>query len=338
MTPLPRIAVVGCGAIAEAFHIPALASDPAALSALVLVDPDLERASALSRTFGTGGGVFSSLDEVVGQIDGAVVTAPHSLHYPLCRTLLDHGVAVLCEKPLTTDLAEAEDLVARAEAGGIPFAVNQTRRLYPSHRKIREMIQEGALGALRRVVCFEGEVFDWPAASGTYFGRASGGHGVILDRGAHQVDLLCWWLGEGELLECLHDSTGGSEATASLKLRFGSVEAEVHLSWLAKFPNNCTIQGERGGVELGIYEQDRFRVTGEGGRPREVRVPGGKTQVALAGTLLSNFIQVLREGAAPLIPAADVLPSLRILDACYRTGRNFDEPWLMPAFLEESDV
>lgn len=338
MTPVPRIAVVGCGAIAEAFHIPALAADPAVLSALVLVDPDQDRASALSRRFGTGGGVFQSLDEVVGRIDGAVVTAPHSLHYPLCRTLLDHGVAVLCEKPLTTDLAEAEDLVARADAAGIPFAVNQTRRLYPSHLRIHEMIREGSLGALRRVTCFEGEVFDWPAASGTYFGRASGGHGVILDRGAHQVDLLCWWLGEGELLECLHDSTGGSEATASLKLRFGAVEAEVHLSWLAKFPNHCRIEGERGGIELGIYEQDRFRLTEQGGRPREIRVPGGRTQSALATTLIANFVQVLRSGASPLVPAADVLPSLRILDACYRTGRNFDEPWLMPAFLEDSDV
>jgi predicted dehydrogenase len=338
MSPAPRIAVVGCGAIAAGFHLPALASDPSVRNELVLVDPDVDRAGDLSGRFGAGGGVFGSVEEVLGRIDGAVVTAPHSLHYPLCKALLDAGVPVLCEKPLTTNLLEAEELVARAEGSGVSLAVNQTRRLYPSHRRIRELIQEGALGALRQVTCFEGEVFDWPAASGTYFGLASGGHGVILDRGAHQVDLLCWWLGEGELEECLHDGYGGSEATASIHLRFGGVRAEVHLSWLAKFPNSCRIEGEAASVELGIYEQDRFRVSRSSGRLREERVPGGRTQAALASALIDNFLDVVRGGTEPLVPAAGVLPSLRLLDACYRTASPFEAPWMMPAFLEHSDV
>lgn len=302
------------------------------------MDPDQDRAGELSARFGTGGGVFHSVEEVRGRIDGAVVTAPHSLHHPLCTTLLEGGIPVLCEKPLTTELAEAEDLVELAERRGVPLAVNQTRRLYPSHQRIGDLIREGALGALERVTCFEGEVFDWPAASGAYFGLASGGHGVIMDRGAHQVDLLCWWLGEGELEECLHDGSGGSEATASLRLRFGGIRAEVHLSWLARFPNHCRIEGTEGSVELGIYEQDRFRLSKGGGRSREHRVPGGRTQTALASVLIGNFAQVVARRAQPLVPASDVLPSLRLLDAAYRTARPFEAPWLMPAFLEHADV
>lgn len=330
--------MVGCGAIAASFHLPALVADPGLRSQVVLVDPDQDRAGELSARFGTGGGVFHSVEEVRGRIDGAVVTAPHSLHHPLCSTLLGAGIPVLCEKPLTTNLAEAEDLVDLAERHGVPLAVNQTRRLYPSHQRIRELIRRGELGPLQRVTCFEGEAFDWPAASGNYFGLASGGHGVIMDRGAHQVDLLCWWLGEGEVEECLHDSTGGSEATASVRLRFGAVRAEVHLTWLARFPNRCRIDGTAASVELGIYDQDRFRLSEAGGRSREHHVPGGRTQAALASSLIDNFTRVVAGGESPLVPAADVIPSLRLLDACYRTALPFEAPWLMPAFLEHSDA
>lgn len=330
MPSAPRIAMVGCGAIAEEFHLPALAADPEVRKGLVLVDPTPGRGDTLAARLGTGGGVAASVEEVVDRIDGAVVAAPHALHHALCRTLLEAGVPVLCEKPLTTKLEEAEALVELSATRGVALAVNQTRRLYPSHGRMRELLRQGALGSLRSVTCFEGEAFDWPAATGTYFGLASGGHGVILDRGAHQVDLLCWWLGEGELEECLHDGFGGSEATASLRIRFGDVSAEVHLSWLARFPNHCRIEGSDGWMESGIYDQDRFRRGRGGGAGREVRVGGGRTQGALASVLLQNFVGVAAGNAPPLIPAGDVLPSLRLLDACYREARAFEQPWMIP--------
>jgi len=331
MSEIPRIAVVGCGAIAEKFHLPALSAHPEVMARVVLVDPTRDRALALAEASGAGGGIAADLEEVVDRIDGAVVTAPHSVHYSLCRALLDRGVHTLCEKPLTESLEEAQDLVERAAKAGTTLSVNQTRRLYPSHLRIRDLIRDGGLGAIRRVVAYEGEEFEWPAASGGYFGLASGGRGVILDRGAHQVDLLCWWFGEGILVRCLDDSLGGSEATASLEIRFGEIRAEVHLSWLARFPNQCTVMGEAGTVELGIYDQNRFRVTHPGRPPREERVAGSRTQMALGADLMGNFLQVVKGVAEPLVPAASVLPSIRILDACYRERARFPMPWLQHA-------
>src|SRR5712664_4161598 len=93
------IALVGCGAIAQTFHLPALLAEPGVRERLILVDRDLARAQAL----GDGRGLSayaSDLDDVLGRIDAAVLAVPHRLHFALAMRCLSSGVHVLCEKPL----------------------------------------------------------------------------------------------------------------------------------------------------------------------------------------------------------------------------------------------
>jgi len=204
------IAVIGCGAIADSFHLPALTRHAGGSLDLVLVDPDPSRREALAERHGVTKQASSHV-EVLDRIDAAVVASPHHTHVPIARDLVAAGVAVLSEKPLGTTVEEVEDLRDLAVRSGVTVAVNQTRRFIPACRKIHEIVNSGSLGATLRIDAREGDRFDWPAATASMFGASAGGRGVVLDIGAHVLDLLTWWLGPDlEVIDYRDDSFGGS--------------------------------------------------------------------------------------------------------------------------------
>jgi predicted dehydrogenase len=323
----PRLALIGCGAIAERFHLPAIRRDPRLLPGLVLVDPDRRRAEALAALAG-GGATLAGHEELEGRVDAAIVTAPHELHHPIAKPLLARGIHVLCEKPLAATAEEARDLVDTAERAGAILAVNNTRRLYPAHRKVRALLDEGAIGAPRALAFEDGDKFDWPLASGAMFGARGGGRGVLLDIGAHVLDLARWWLGPATAVAGYRDDAmGGSEATAEVALRAGDCTATVRLSWLSKLRNGFVITGEAGEIAGGIYDWNSLDVT-VGGRRRRVSCPGAARLYGdFADELLRDFTAAIATGGRPLVTGADVLPSLELIDACYARRERLPMPW-----------
>lgn len=323
----PRIAVVGCGAIVESFHLPALRRHPEVASRLVFVDPAAERARALADSVGSGA-FAADLGEVLGEVSGTIVATPHHLHHPMTMRCVGAGVPVLCEKPLAGSAAEAEEIARAAAAAGVAVCVNQTRRLFPTFRRVREAIEAGELGALRRVEISLGEVFDWPSASGFYFSRQSPPRGVLLDTGAHMVDLACWWLGaRPALVRYQDDSFGGKEAVCRLEFAHGACSGEIHLSWLSKLENRFRVEGEKATLEGEIYEWRRLSRT-EGGRRRELRVPSPVGRIEEFGELLiDNFLEVVAGRARPLVGPEDAVASIGLIEECYAHRQRFAMPW-----------
>src|SRR5258705_11346855 len=95
----PSPALIGCGAIADGFHLPALARHRDILAKLVLVDPAIERARALASKHGVAA-TAARLDDVLDRIEGAIVAVPPRHHQAVALPCIARGVHVLCEKPL----------------------------------------------------------------------------------------------------------------------------------------------------------------------------------------------------------------------------------------------
>ena len=85
------------------------------------------------------------------KIDVLAIMTPNNSHYELSCQALDCGFDVLCEKPLTNDLAEAEDLVKRVAESGKEYCVAYGYAAYPMVRQARAMMASGVLGELRMV-------------------------------------------------------------------------------------------------------------------------------------------------------------------------------------------
>jgi predicted dehydrogenase len=85
-------------------------------------------------------------------IDFVAITTPNALHAPQAIAALRAGLPVICDKPMTATLAEARALADVVEASGKAFALTYTYTGYPLVRHARELIRDGGLGTVRRVV------------------------------------------------------------------------------------------------------------------------------------------------------------------------------------------
>ena len=84
-------------------------------------------------------------------IDFAVIVTPNDLHHPAAKAFLARGIHVVCDKPLTLEVAEAEELAALAAKKDLLFCVTYTYTGYPAVKQAREMIARGDIGAVRFV-------------------------------------------------------------------------------------------------------------------------------------------------------------------------------------------
>jgi predicted dehydrogenase len=322
------VAVIGCGAITRSFYLPALQEYERAFEKLILVDNDVERAKEAAQQFQTA---THSADyrEVIHSVDGVIIAVPHHLHYSISREFLMAGVHVLCEKPLAETGSEVRDMIRLAEENGVTITVNNTRRLFPSCQKVKEILSAGEIGIPRSIRYLDGGEFNWPTASGFYFDSRLSKKGVLLDMGAHVVDLICWWLGgKPTLLTSENDSFGGCEAVASLNLDYSGCRCEIRLSRLSRLPNRFLIKGNLGTIEGGVYDWKSFIVMKNDGGRRVFKMHSPANELLDFGrTLVANFLNVLRKDGKPLIPAGEVLASIELLEEAYGKARRFPMPW-----------
>ena len=324
----PRIAVIGCGAIARSFHLPALTRHRELLDHLIVVDRDLARAREVGAEFGITR-TAANYPDVLSDVDGVIVTVPHHLHYRIAMDCLRAGKHVLCEKPLAESAAEAREMVAAAESAGVTLSVNLHRRLYPVTRRIHQLIREGAIGRLKRMQFFWGEKFDWPVTTGFYFGIGGKPHGVLFDKGPHAIDLICWWLGgRPNVVSSRDDSFGGGEAMSSLVLEHQGCTVEAEFSFLSRYPNTYTLEGETGRIEGSLFDFRSYDLVSKTGARRKVKLESTARGIGdFAPVMIDNFIAVLRGAERPLVPASEVLPSVEVIDECYARRQRYEMPW-----------
>ena len=101
---------------------------------------------------------FGSYTEMIGawksgdlDLDYAVVTTPNHAHYAPAKACLEAGLPVLCEKPMTMTVAEAEELVRLQADTGTPFVLAHTYTGHPMLMMARELVASGAIGQVRKV-------------------------------------------------------------------------------------------------------------------------------------------------------------------------------------------
>ena len=85
-------------------------------------------------------------------IDFVVIVTPNHLHYPIAKTFLNHGIHVVCDKPLTIEPEEAEELAHLAQQKDLLFCVTYPYTGYPMVKHARDLIRNGELGEIRMIM------------------------------------------------------------------------------------------------------------------------------------------------------------------------------------------
>ena len=149
----------GQGAFIGAVHRIAARLDDAYSLVCGALSSDAERARASgielgldpARSYGSYAEMFAAERNRPDGMEVVAIVTPNHLHYPVARAALEAGFHVICDKPLATSTAEADELVRLGAEAGRIFAVTYNYSGYPMVRQARAMVARGDLGALRVV-------------------------------------------------------------------------------------------------------------------------------------------------------------------------------------------
>jgi predicted dehydrogenase len=323
---IPRIGLIGCGAIAETYYLPALAKNPAILDKLIVVDKDEMRIQKMASLFNIKSSV-GDFREMLSDVDGVILALPIGLHYPVSMEFLSRGIHVLCEKPLAESANKALEMVVQARKTGAALAVNYFQRLIPSFFKVKQLLIQGALGEILGLDYFVGEKFAWPTVSGFYFNANQSARGALRDRGAHVFDHICWWLqGKPEIVSSYNDSFGGSDALVHIKFKHEACLGEVKISWLSQFPSRFLIKGREAIAEGDVYDYQNLFLAASKGAKKRLKLEA-RDKLSIGSMIVSNFLEVIKNNEKPIVEGSDVLDSIRFIDECYQKSSRFSMPW-----------
>jgi predicted dehydrogenase len=259
-----RGAVIGYGFISGKGHIPAYQERARTLGdvEITAVADICEARRALAAENLPGARIYTDatalLEGEKGRLDFVDISTPPCDHASIALAAFQRGLHVLCEKPLTTTVAEARSLLDAAQAS--------RRVLFPCHnykhapvvRAIREIIDSGRIGKVRSITLSTYRNThakgvnewkrDWRREK-----RFSGG-GIAMDHGSHSFYLMFDWLGSYPTAVTAKMTTLGpydTEDGFSAVLTFPTGLAHAHLTWTAGVRKVIyTVQGERGAITV----------------------------------------------------------------------------------------
>jgi predicted dehydrogenase len=289
--------------------------------------------------------MFSSacrLDDLSGlsprSAELAIIASPPEFHAEQTIQLLRTGLSVLCEKPMATSVTDAEAMIGSViDTGGV-LAIGLCRRFFPAIQTIREILANRMIGDIVRFSFNEGTDFRWPVMSLDYFRKGATRGGVLLDIGVHALDLVTWWWGEPDEIAYEDDAMGGIEANCHIRVRFAQGFAgEIRLSRDWRLSNEYLIYGTKGWLRWQVNEADRVEIGTNGSyytmNSQLLRKDLSKS--APAANFYQSFLEQLRNVIAavrtrerPFVSCEDGLPSVRLVDRCYRQRNLISMPWL----------
>lgn len=195
-----KIAIIGCGLIAQERHAPELSANPMA-DVAGFFDPWTERAEQCAQKY--GGKVYKSYQEVLEdeEVAGVVICTSNDSHCPMSVEALKADKYVLCEKPVATTLEDARKIAEAQKESKAFFMAAQNQRFHLAHRKAKELIEDGTMGkvlSFRCTLAHQGpEYYGFGRNRNTwYLNKSASGLGCVTDLGIHKCDMLIHVLGE----------------------------------------------------------------------------------------------------------------------------------------------
>lgn len=234
-------------------------------------------------------------------IEAVAIVTPNHMHYPAAKAFLEAGIHVICDKPLTSTLADAKKLAAVAKKSGCVFVLTHNYTGYPMVRQAREMVAKGQLGAIRLVQAEYPQ--DWLTEAAEKAGskqaewrvdpKRSGAGGSTGDIGTHAYNLARFVSGlELDSLSADLSAFGAGRVlddNANIMLRFKETNgvAARGMIWASQVaPGNenglkLRIYGTKGGLEW-VQADPNYLWYTPFGQPKQLLTRGGAGSMPVA--------------------------------------------------------
>jgi predicted dehydrogenase len=309
-----RWGILGTGGIANAFAGDLPLVEGAELAAVGSRTAQAAEAFAQRHGIARAHGSWAAL-AADPDVDVVYVATPHAFHLDAALACLAGGKAVLCEKPMTLDLASAAQLVQEARARGLFLMEAMWMRCNPAVLRIAELIAEGAIGPVIAVHADFG--LQGPFATAHRLRDPALGGGALLDLGVYPINLADLVLGAPATVQSwAHLTPEGVDENTGILLGYESgAVAALTCSINGATRNAASITGTTGRIDLPpeFYMPKSFILSRTGRAPGVMNVPfeGRGYQFEAA-----EVQRCLRAGRveSPLMPPSTTLEIMGLLD------------------------
>jgi predicted dehydrogenase len=331
MTAACGVAFVGAGFISYSHHL-AVRAQGARLVAMA--SHTRRTAEHRARIFGAEPYTFDRLEAMLARsdVDVVFVMSPNALHAAHANAAIAAGKHVVIEKPMALTIADAEGIEAAARRRGVGVGYAENQVFSPIAVRARELVAEGAVGRVRRVVGFCGH--GGPPAGTWFWDPKWAGGGAQFDMGSHTVATALHLVGQPEveaierarLVEHPSGVDGRGEATL---VAAGGVEIDVTSSFVEPSESMWyEVHGDSGVLRM-VFSPAPFAqqltLTLEDGASREIEVPRRAEVTRVSGFLGSmgyldqaaHFLECFASGRTPRQSGADGVRVVRILLGIY---------------------
>lgn len=328
-----RLAIIGLGNMGKAHAQNILAGKVPRLRLAAVCDhnPDALTAFKDIKSFSDSSALIKS-----GEVDAVLIATPHYSHTTIGIEALKAGLHVLVEKPISVHKADCLKLIAAHKSRKQVFAAMFNQRTDPCYLKLKQLIDSGELGAVRRVnwiITNWFRTYTYYASGGWRATWGGEGGGVLLNQCPHQLDLWQWIFGMPVRMRAFcsvgryHDIEVEDDVTTYMEYKNGATGVFVTSTGEAPGTNRLEVTAEQGRVviENGQFLYTRNEVpmseycrTSKGNFDRP---PVWNVEIPIKGSgeqhvgIMKNFTNAILDKAPLVAPAAEGIHSVELANA-----------------------
>jgi predicted dehydrogenase len=323
----PRLGFLGAGWIGRHRLEAVVKSGLAEIAAIVEPSTDMMREA---EKIAADAERFSRIEDLCDfDLDGLVIATPSALHAEQSIWALDRGMAVFCQKPLARTRAENQAVITAARKADRLLGVDLSYRHVEAVKRVREVIQSGALGKIFSVEMVFHNAYG-PDKPWFYDPKLSGG-GCVVDLGIHLVDLALWWLDSPKITNVtsrLFREAQPLSPGATIVEDFGSARIDIEngatikidCSWKLNAGTDAiisgTVYGSSGGASFRNVNGSFFDFTAESYQGRN-RTTVAEPPDAWGGRAIVNWVKQLQESPKFRLEIENLIQVAGVLDQIY---------------------
>lgn len=257
------------------------------------------------------------------------VSVPTSLHFQVGLELIEQGLHVLMEKPITSTVEQGQKLIEAAKKKGVVLAVGHIERFNPAAMELRRRLREGMAGRIYKIHA---------QRLGPYPSRIQDA-GVIIDLASHDIDLMRYLMDDpiirvyGETLQSINSDR---EDMVNGLLRFqGGAVGVLDVNWITPTKmRRLTVTGSRGMFDCNLLSQELFFYENDTAPSQwdTLSILRGVTEGNVLGIRiqrheplaaeLGDFVAAVRDGRQPTVTGFDGLETLRLALEFMHSGKD----------------
>lgn len=347
-----KVAVIGCGGIANGKHLPALKRLADKIDLVAFCDIEEWKANEAAGKYGVpGAAVHTDYQALLskGGVDVVHVCTPNDSHAPITIAALEAGAHVMSEKPMAKRAADARAMLEASKRTGKKLSIGYQSRFRADSQILKKMIDNGDLG---EIYMAKGHAVRRRAVPtwGVFLDAEKQGGGPLIDIGTHALDLTLWLMNNyevesvtGSVYRKLADRENAANAWGSwdpkiytvedsafgfIKMKSGAsifLESSWALNERSPSEANCTLYGTEGGADF----KGGLNINGEKfGKLYDTKVQTGGGGVAFYDGAEEKpheveaemWINAILNDTEPVVTAEQALVVSEVLDAIYESS------------------